>query len=116
MELTHTFNHKGEIHITLPTTTTPFMVPPLPPMGTHLPTSLPQPNLVPPPVPPPPTSYTHINNGATSTYYNPYGPPHGNPYYPFPGPPQLVAPPHGKHQEGINFIQCSRLQHVQYFE
>jgi hypothetical protein len=37
-------------------------------------------------------------------------------YYPFPGPPQPVSPPHGQQQEGVNFVQPSPIQQVQAFE
>jgi hypothetical protein len=47
----------------------------------------------------------------------PYGSlPQNNPYFPFPGPPQPVAPPLGKPYIDVNFVQPSPIQQVHYFE
>jgi hypothetical protein len=47
--------------------------------------------------------------------YVPYGAaPPQNPYFPFPGPPQLMAPPHPN--AGVNFVQPSAAQQYQNFE
>jgi hypothetical protein len=47
--------------------------------------------------------------------YVPYGAaPPQNPYFPFPGPPQPMAPPHP--HTGVNFVQPSAAQQYQNFE
>jgi hypothetical protein len=49
--------------------------------------------------------------------YVPYGSlPQHNPYFPFPGPPQPMAPPQGHPHTGVNFVQPSPIQQYQNFE
>jgi hypothetical protein len=49
--------------------------------------------------------------------YVPYGSlPQHNLYFPFPGPPQPMAPPQGHPHAGVNFVQPSPIQQYQNFE
>jgi hypothetical protein len=66
----------------------------------------------------PSTSAYNLNSsGSTSNSYMPYGSsPKNNPYFPFPGPPQLVAPPLGQPQADVKFLQPSPIQKLQNFE
>jgi hypothetical protein len=53
----------------------------------------------------------------TSTSYAPYGLlPQNNSYFPFPGPPQPIAPPQGHPHVDANFVQPSPVQQLQTFE
>jgi hypothetical protein len=52
---------------------------------------------------------------STTPSYVPYGSaPPQNPYFPFPGPPQPMAPPHPN--AGVNFVEPSAAQQYQNFE
>jgi hypothetical protein len=42
--------------------------------------------------------------------------PQNKPYFPFPGPPQSIAPPLGKPHADINFVQPSPIQKIHTFE
>jgi hypothetical protein len=63
------------------------------------------------------SSYNLSTSGSASTSYTPYGSsPQNNPYFPFLGPPQLVAPPPGQPHGGFNSIQPSPIQQLHNFE
>jgi hypothetical protein len=75
-----------------------------------------------PPIHPPiptnngtPSTSSYSTSESTTPSYVPYGlvPPQ-NPYFPFPGPPQPMAPPHP--HAGVNFVQPSVVQQYQSFE
>jgi hypothetical protein len=42
--------------------------------------------------------------------------PKNNPYFPFPGLPQPIAPPQGHPHAGVNFVQSSPIHQYQNFE
>jgi hypothetical protein len=42
--------------------------------------------------------------------------PQNNLYFPFPGPPQPIAPPQGQPHAGVNFVHPSPIQQFQNFE
>jgi hypothetical protein len=75
-----------------------------------------------------PTSQPSSGSPSTSTYnlgtsesaspsYAPYGSlPQNNLYFPFPGPPQPVSPPHGQPHVDVNFVQPSPIQQLHTFE
>jgi hypothetical protein len=98
---------------------------PPPPYQQPYPVAIPPPISGPPPAPPihppPPTTSGTPSTSAYSTSestapsYVPYGSvPPQNPYFPFPGPPQPMAPPHP--HAGVNFVQPSAAQQYQNFE
>jgi hypothetical protein len=63
------------------------------------------------------STYNLSTSGSDSTSYTPYGSsPQNNPYFPFLGPPQPVAPPPGQPQTDINFVQSFPIQQLQNFE
>jgi hypothetical protein len=71
-----------------------------------------------PPIPPhsgTPSTLSYSTSERTTPSYVPYGliPPQ-NPYFPLPGPPQPMAPPHP--HAGVNFVQPSAAQQYQNFE
>jgi hypothetical protein len=97
-----------------------------PPLYQHpYPVAIPPPISGPPPAPPihppiptnsgTPSTSTYSTSESTTPSYVPYGlvPPQ-NPYFPFPGPPQPMAPPHP--HAGVNFVQPSAAQQYQNFE
>jgi hypothetical protein len=96
-----------------------------PPYQQPYPVAIPPPTSGPPPTPsihqPPPntsgppfTSPYSTSESATPSYV-PYGAtPPQNPYFPFPGPQQPMAPPHP--HTGVNFVQPSAAQQYQNFE
>jgi hypothetical protein len=102
---------------------TPYYPPPT--YQQPYPVATPPPTSGPPPAPPvhPPIS-TNSGTPSTSSYstsestqppYVPYGSvPPQNPYFPFPGPPRPMAPPHPN--AGVNFVQPSAAQQYQNFE
>jgi hypothetical protein len=62
-------------------------------------------------------TYNLNSSGSTSTSYIPYGSsPQNNPYFPFPGPPQSVAPPPEKPHATVKFVQPSPIKKLQNFE
>jgi hypothetical protein len=98
---------------------------PPPPYQQPYPVAIPPPISGPPPAPPihppiPTTSGTpstshYSTSESTTPSYAPYGAaPPQNPYFPFPGPPQPMAPPHP--HAGVNFVQPSAAQQYQNFE
>jgi hypothetical protein len=98
---------------------------PPPPYQQPYPVATPPPISGPPPAPPihppiPTTSGTpstsvYSTSESTQPSYVPYGSvPPQNPYFPFPGPPQPMAPPHP--HAGVNFVQPSAAQQYQTFE
>jgi hypothetical protein len=102
---------------------TPYFPPP--PYQQPYPVAIPPPISGPPPAPPiHPLVPTTSGTPSTSAYstgesaapsYVPYGvAPPQNPYFPFPGPPQPMAPPHP--HAGVNFVQPSAAQKYQNFE
>jgi hypothetical protein len=62
-----------------------------------------------------PSTSSYSTSESTMPSYVPYGliPPQ-NPYFPFPSPPQPIAPPHP--HAGVNFVQPSVVQQYQNFE
>jgi hypothetical protein len=91
-----------------------------PPYQQPYPISIPPPISGPPPAPPihPPiqtsygtpstSSYTLSTSESATPSYVPYGSQlPQNPYFPFPGPPQPMVPPHP--HAGVNFVQPSPL-------
>jgi hypothetical protein len=75
-----------------------------------------------PPIHPPiqmssgtPSTSAYSTSEITMPSYVPYGSlPPQNPYFPFLGPPQPMAPPHP--HAGVNFFQPSPIQQYQNFE
>jgi hypothetical protein len=98
---------------------------PPPPYQQPYPVAIPPPTSGPPPAPsihqpspttsgPPSTSPYSTSESAMPSYV-PYGAiPPQNPYFPFLGPPQSMAPPHP--HTGVNFVQPSAAQQYQNFE
>jgi hypothetical protein len=67
--------------------------------------------------PPPTPAYNPSNNGSASTSCTPYGSsPQKNPYFPFPGRPQLVVPQPRQPHASVNFVQPSPIQQDHTFE
>jgi hypothetical protein len=67
--------------------------------------------------PPPTPTCDHTSCGGTSTSYTPYGStPPKNLYFPFLGPPQVVAPPQGHPHANANFVHPSPIQQLKTFE
>jgi hypothetical protein len=63
------------------------------------------------------SAYTLSTSESTMPSYAPYGSlPQNNLYFPFPGPPQPIAPPQGQPHAGVNFVQPSPIQQFQNFE
>jgi hypothetical protein len=102
---------------------TPYYPPPA--YQQSYPVATPPPVSGPPPAPPihppistssgTPSSSAYSNSESTQPSYAPYGSvPPQNPYFPFPGPPQPIAPPHP--HAGVNFVQPSAAQQYQNFE
>jgi hypothetical protein len=98
---------------------------PPPPYQQPYPVSMPPPITGPPSAPPiHPPIQTSSGTPSTSTYstreitmpsYVPYGSlPPQNPYFPFSGPPQSMAPPHPHAR--VNFVQPSPIQQYQNFK
>jgi hypothetical protein len=98
---------------------------PPPPYQQPYPVAMPSPISGPPSAPPlhppiqtsfgtPSTSAYHTSESTTPSYvpYRLLSP--QNPYFPFPGPPQPMAPPHP--HAGVNFVQPSPIQQYQNFE
>jgi hypothetical protein len=62
-------------------------------------------------------AYNLVTSENDSLSYAPYGSfPQKNLYFPFPSPPQLVSPPHGKPHIDVNFFHPSPIQHLHTFE
>jgi hypothetical protein len=89
------------------------------------PIAAPPPISGPPPAPPihpplpntsgPPSTSPYSTSESTTSSYVPYGAaPPQNPYFPFSGPSQTMAPPHPN--TGVNFVQPSAAQQYQNFE
>jgi hypothetical protein len=102
---------------------TPYYPPPA--YQQPYPVATPPPISGPPPAPPihppistssgTPSSSAYSTSESTTPSYVPYGSvPPQNPYFPFPGPPQPMAPPHP--HAGVNFVQPSAAQQYQNFE
>jgi hypothetical protein len=98
---------------------------PPPPYQQPYPVAIPPPISGPPPAPPihppiptnsgTPSTSAYSTSESTTPSYVPYGSvPPQNPYFPFPGPPQPMAPPHP--HAGVNFVQPSAAQQYQNFE
>jgi hypothetical protein len=98
---------------------------PPPPYQQPYPVVTPPPISGPPPAPPihpplsntsgPPSTSSYSTSESATPSYVPYGAaPPQNPYFPFPRPPQPMAPPH--HNAGVNFVQPSVTQQYQNFE
>jgi hypothetical protein len=98
---------------------------PPPPYQQPYPVATPPPISGPPPAPPihpplpntsgPPSTSPYSTSESAMPSYVPYGAaPPQNPYFPFPGPPQPMAPPHPN--AGVNFVQPSAAQQYQNFE
>jgi hypothetical protein len=63
------------------------------------------------------SSYNLGTSQRTTPSYAPYRLlPQNNMYFPFPRPPQLVAPPQGKPHVGVKFVQPSPIQQFHTFE
>jgi hypothetical protein len=61
--------------------------------------------------------YTLSTSESATPSYVPYGSlPQNNLYFPFPGPPQPMAPPQGHPHVGVNFFHPSPIQQFQNFE
>jgi hypothetical protein len=102
---------------------------PPPPYQKPYPVSLPPPISGPPPAPTMrPVFQPSFGTSSTSAYtlstsesatpsYVPYRSlPQNNLYFPFPDPPQPMAPPQGHPHVGVNFVQPSPIQQYQNFE
>jgi hypothetical protein len=63
------------------------------------------------------SAYTLSTNEIIAPSYVPYRSlTQNNSYFPFPGPPQPMAPPQGQPHIGVNFVQPSPLQQFQNFK
>jgi hypothetical protein len=106
---------------------TPYYPPP--PYKQPYPIALPPPMSGPLPTPMIyPTSQPSSSTPSSSTYnlgtservmpsYAPYGSlPQNNPYFPFPCPPQPIAPPQGQPHAGVKFFHPSPIQQFQNFQ
>jgi hypothetical protein len=63
------------------------------------------------------SAYTlSTSESATRSYVSYRSFPQNNPYFPFPGPPQPMAPPQGQPHTGVNFVHPSPIQQYQNFE
>jgi hypothetical protein len=112
-----------------------YGTPQYPPTHGGIPYQQPYPVSLPPPISGPPLTpticppiQTIFGTPSTSSYslstiksampsYVPYGSlPQHNLYFPFPGPPQPMAPPQGNPHTRVNFVQPSPIQQYQNFE
>jgi hypothetical protein len=102
---------------------TPYYPPPPYQQPYHV--AIPPPTSGPPPTPPihppiptnsgAPSTSSFSTSGGVAPSYVPYGStPPQNPYFPFPVPPQPMAPQHP--HAGVNFVQPSAAQQYQNFE
>jgi hypothetical protein len=100
-----------------PTHQQSYLFSPPPPMGGPSPVPMMRLTSQPSMGSPSTSAYNLSTSGSASTSYTPYGlSPQNNPYFPFPGPPQLVAPPPGQPHGGFNFVQPSPIQQLHNFE
>jgi hypothetical protein len=66
---------------------------------------------------PSPSAYTLRTSENTTPSYASYGSlPQNNPYFPFPGPTQLIPSPQEQPPVGVNFVQPFLVQQYQNFE
>jgi hypothetical protein len=95
----------------------PYPVTPPPPMSGPSPTPMMRPTSQPSSGSPSTSAYNLGTSESASPSYAPYGSlPQNNLYFPFPGPPQPVAPPHGQPHADVNFVQPSPIQQLHTFE
>jgi hypothetical protein len=95
----------------------PYPVVPPPPTSGPASTPMMRPAIQPSSGTPSTSAYTLSTSESITPSYVPYGSlPQNNPYFPFPGPPQPMAPPQGQPHVGVNFVQPSPIQQFQNFE
>jgi hypothetical protein len=88
-----------------------------PPLGGSSPVPIMHPFSQPSTISPSTLAYNHSHSVSDSPSYTPYGSsPQNNLYFPFPGPPQPVAPPPGQPHVSVNFVQPSPIQQVHIFK